>query len=447
MSSTKNYIESNFLKGIKPIEDALKNSNAMVAGGIFTSLYTGKDVNDVDVYFRSMKDASVFLESINDECYGARIICITDKALTISFIRGMPMVQVIYSVEADNLQDIFKAFDFTINMAGYDFKTQQFEYHEDFFTDIAARRLAFNKDTLYPIISALRIDKYKERGYYISRKEFVRIMLRIASLNITSHEELSKAIGGMYGNIIKLEVDESKPFDIFEVMEDISKQLTENSEYSLLPKPELQPMTVCGLDEVYPVLSGEETFNGGWIQPKDSTVATYLDEHGMKNRVLGIIPKIFAPQFEVKPEKKEIPDTMVVYKYVKKTDKNNVFKSFYDPNFEYKLHDPVSTERKEGLFFSFGQNLSDAVYSARQDRVILACVVRKEDWIINNQFKKCVPLMVIDDISSVPSNVSPFTDEIDYEKLLKPSISSEVKTDKSKEQRFAGDIPWLPCKL
>ena len=60
-------------------------------------------------------------------------------------------------------------------MGAFDCGKGEFVFHDDFFKDIAQRRLCVNPSTSFPIISLLRIDKYKQRGYQISRKDFINL--------------------------------------------------------------------------------------------------------------------------------------------------------------------------------------------------------------------------------------------------------------------------------
>ena len=89
----------------------------------------------------------------------------------------------IYYDYYETAEDIFKHFDYTINMAAYNLNTGEFSCHECFMLHNSQRVLQFNTGTRFPIISALRVQKYKERGYNISRKEFMKLLLSINKLN------------------------------------------------------------------------------------------------------------------------------------------------------------------------------------------------------------------------------------------------------------------------
>jgi len=56
--------------------NTLKKYNVIIAGGMITSLFTGRDINDVDVYFRNKEDLAAFIS----ELYGHYIASHTKKA-------------------------------------------------------------------------------------------------------------------------------------------------------------------------------------------------------------------------------------------------------------------------------------------------------------------------------------------------------------------------------
>ena len=77
------------------------------------------------------------------------------------------LVQCIYFKYFENPEKIFETFDFTICMAAFDFDTEEFVFHDDFFRNNMSKTLRFNPNTAYPIVSALRIEKYKNKCFKI----------------------------------------------------------------------------------------------------------------------------------------------------------------------------------------------------------------------------------------------------------------------------------------
>lgn len=211
-------------------EDAVKmltTSKAIIAGGALTSIFTGTEVNDYDIYFRSRKDIITFIrnafcqegdESDINEIYPLseedfldigqyEFICQNHTSRSITFTHNELVLQLIHFDFFEDVRDIFRSYDFHINMAAFDFATSEFVLHDKFITDIAERRLTFNSGTAYPIMSSLRVSKYLERGYKISKKEMFKIGMTISELDINSWGELEDQLSGFYG------VDISDVFD------------------------------------------------------------------------------------------------------------------------------------------------------------------------------------------------------------------------------------------
>lgn len=178
----------------------LKESRAMLAGGCVTSLFTGADINDFDLYFKDKTGLSTQIAGMFSKEYGYfQLHHLTNKALMyIARDEDMPCQLIVFDFFKD-AHDIFKRFDFTVNMAAYDFEKEEFVFHEDFWIDIAARRINVNVKTSYPFITTLRVDKYKQKGYSISKAQHLKLMLAVNSLEMKSWEDLRDQVGGMYG--------------------------------------------------------------------------------------------------------------------------------------------------------------------------------------------------------------------------------------------------------
>lgn len=198
----------------KEVWNLLEHHNAIVAGGAITSLFCNREINDVDVYFRCEEDLVRVLASIFniDEIYDYEIdqfhvhvsglsqrtiMCsVKEKALQLMTFKYFP-----------DVQDIFDTFDFTCCMGAYDCKSKEFIFHPEFFKHNSQRYLKFNPGTAYPLMSLMRVDKYREKGYTISKSEMLRVVFACMELKINSWEEAKEHIGGMYG------YDMSKAFD------------------------------------------------------------------------------------------------------------------------------------------------------------------------------------------------------------------------------------------
>lgn len=174
----------------------LKKYNAIIAGGMITSLFTGNDINDIDIYFSNYDDMIKFAENNI-----GHVVCHTNKATqwVEKYKDGFKTFQIIHYRIYDNAEEIFSTYDFTVCMGAYDFKSEEFIFHDEFFKHNSQRILKFNTGTSYPIISALRVQKYENKGYKISKAEMIRIIMQCMTLNVNSYDELKEHLGGMYG--------------------------------------------------------------------------------------------------------------------------------------------------------------------------------------------------------------------------------------------------------
>lgn len=198
----------NELKKIMAAGDWFAPSGAFIAGGALTSAFTGKDINDVDYYFRTKQ---AFIDAV-ERAYDEGLWCVsaTDRAVT--FARGSCIVQLMHFDFFETAEAIFDAFDFTVCMGAYDLDAKEFVFHDDFMKHASQRFLKFHSGTRYPFGSLLRVLKYQSRGYTLGKGDLLRIALCCHKTPLTSWDELSAAIGGQYGEKINLESD--TPFSI-----------------------------------------------------------------------------------------------------------------------------------------------------------------------------------------------------------------------------------------
>ena len=224
-----NYLGENLVK-------TFKENNAIIAGGCINSIFTNRDINDIDVYFRNDDD---LIEVIADVYDGYWIATHTKKA-TLFKNDYNKMVQLIHFKRFNNAQEIFDTFDFTVCMGAFDFYTEEFVLHDKFLLDNIQNVLNFNSNTSYPIMSMLRVDKYKNKGYNISKSEFIRILLTCMSLKINTIDELKEQLGGMYGldftKILKdVEVKEDGQVDLVEVVDKLKDLYLEEDYFKGVP--------------------------------------------------------------------------------------------------------------------------------------------------------------------------------------------------------------------
>lgn len=280
----------------------LKKSNCVIAGGAITSLFSGKPINDIDVYFKDYESLVIVLKNIfgnsdleDLECFDVAsfsMIYTNHTKKSILFTKDGLNLQLIYFKFFNDVQSIFDTFDFTINMGAYDCSCDEFVFSDSFLKDIAQRRLVVNAKTSFPIISLLRIDKYKQRGYQISRKDFISLCLAVNRLPINNWENLSDAIGGMYGYAYTDIFNTSNVFSIDEAIDQLEK------------------LEIALEDKMY--------------LPTSTDYYNLIDQ---VNQNLKIVPE---------------PEDRIFYKKVLQTDVNNEFTSYYHKNFKYKLGESVN---------------------------------------------------------------------------------------------------------
>lgn len=146
---------------------------------------------------------------------------ISDKSITYVLEDGVNM-QFVYNNFYNNAEDIFKTFDFTCVMGAYDCLHEKIVYDDNFWLHNSQKFLSFNNKTSFPIISLLRVGKYKSRGYKISRNEMLKISLAISQLELSSWEEAAEQLGNTYGlSLASFDATDNEPFSIEALLERI----------------------------------------------------------------------------------------------------------------------------------------------------------------------------------------------------------------------------------
>lgn len=353
------YEKALLKKNLGDLYDELCDLGCYLAGGAITSIFTHRDINDYDLYFRSPKDAYEFITSLD---YSRWVVSESDKSFTMS-VRDKT-VQVIFFKYFDKAEDIFKTFDFTVCMGAFDFGKEEFVFHEDFFKDNTSRRLVFNSSTAFPINTALRVAKYKEKGYTIDRRQQMRIELAVSRLNINSVALLKRHLGGMYGEEIEkyLKLDETEKFDLDEIIERMN-------DYTLETKEESNPFNILIESDFNTHVAEKLRYKIPYIR---------IDNRCYIRKNNGFDPidcnridnnYCLDNSFVVN----EFP--MVKYKCVKKID-DGLYESFYDKNYIYELgRIAVAENNFVGLFCVDEDHVDTCQYRNNKDAVMLKLLV------------------------------------------------------------------------
>ena len=301
----------------------LKENKCIIAGGALTSLFTNKEINDVDVYFRSKKLLGLTLLEMFRGDFKMRCVNVADKSITFINESGYKVQFIVYKF-FKNVIEIFKDFDFTINMIAFDLKDDVLHHHDNAIKHLAQRYLEFNPGTAYPLMSALRVSKYTERGYKISKSQFLCIMMRINCLEINSWGELKSHLGGMYG----LNMDDVFP---------------EDQEFSMIKAIEI-------LGDISPSLF-------------DSKISMAHNISINKNEIFKrMFPEAFGNE-----ESKQDPSGRF-FKNVRKDYNSHDLYSFWDKNFKYE---GIVNGGKKGVFCYEGDDVLTDVYGYSTESVIL----------------------------------------------------------------------------
>ncbi|MGF9564132.1 hypothetical protein AAIH70_11515 [Neorhizobium sp. BT27B] len=226
---------------------------AFVAGGAVTSVFTGKDINDIDVYFKSREAFEYAVAQAYDE--GWWCVAATKRAVTFSDHGGAP-IQFMHFDFFPTAQDIFSAFDFTVVMGALDFDTGEFVFHDDFLKHNSQRFLRFHPGTRFPLASATRVLKYQTRGYTIGKGDILKIALASRKVKIDTWEELKDQIGGAYGEKVVL-AGEHQEFSLDAAIEALSVD-EDGKEKFIANDNEEQPGSARGLHMKISALNGKD---------------------------------------------------------------------------------------------------------------------------------------------------------------------------------------------
>jgi len=216
--------------------EILKECNAIIAGGAITSVFCNREVNDVDVYLRNEDDFALFIDLVfeGDFCLIANNL--TNRSVLFRDKETGQHVQLIVYKFFQDIPSLFKDYDFTCNMGALEFvendqgeKQPNLVLHEKFMKHNSQRYLEFNEGTAYPLISALRVQKYVDKGYMCPKAQFLRILLAVNKKNIDSWEKLKDEIGGMYGLNMDEIFNEKEEFSLESALDTLNEIESDNA--------------------------------------------------------------------------------------------------------------------------------------------------------------------------------------------------------------------------
>lgn len=379
-------------------EDLIQKVNQVggfyVAGGAITSIVTNKEINDIDIYFKNKESLLAFVDHLSDM---SKTYCtfISSKSLNykVQVEDEEYDFQLIHYDFYDNLQQIFDSFDYTINMAGWDSKTGKVESHEDFLLHNSQRYLKYNPKTKFPLISALRVQKYKGRGYYISKSEYLKIMFSIMQLKIGTWQEFKDQCGNLYGlDYVKDKHIQDKEFNIENAMEVIeSIDFDQPCESRLIPLNSSVIKFVLNTDIVPYCKIGDGNILSGVTSVPNDTLQKFMSD--------GLVKGVESPL-----------ETVIggrLYKWVRSD-----LRSHYDRDFQYVLGEEAIANNNKSSSYFFSYDLEPSLYLTTREGVngatysrngkLLECTYYPEDvQSVNGTTVKCkkvTPVRVFDSL-------------------------------------------------
>lgn len=349
--------------------ETFKKYGAIIAGGTITSLFNNKEINDLDVYFKSDKLACGFLA----ECWENNICVTTHTSKATLFLKDNRQIQMIHFKFFESPEDIFKSFDFTVCMGAFDFSTEKFVLHEDFMKHNSQRLLVFNGSTAFPIVSLLRVQKYIGKGYTISKPEFIRIILTCMDLKINTYEELKEQMGGMYGiNYDKLFEDDSEELLLSEAVEKIANLSLDEDYFKLPVNKEFDD-----LDDLLHDIN------------KSPVKTLVINEEKYKISPDGLLNVLNREiEDEEKLDTEEFFNINKFYKFVER--KENKLVSFFDNTFEYRIGDFAKAKKAPHinrwdssgkLFFNEKNAIKCSSYFGRENKVLIEVQLKEKDFL------------------------------------------------------------------
>jgi hypothetical protein len=222
-SKPKNTIntskEARFIKRIlgDDITSILKECKATLAGGCLTSIFSRAPINDFDIYFPGETEFECFCEflrrgklsnyakvktvheserantyegKIKDDIRLNRIVASYGIGFDLDINFTNINIQAIKPSFNTNGPELIKDFDFSVCMARFDFKSEEFEFDPRFLVDLARKELHFNPECRHPIGSMFRLKKYLEKGFNLDACEMMKIILVINQLEFNTNKDL-----------------------------------------------------------------------------------------------------------------------------------------------------------------------------------------------------------------------------------------------------------------
>lgn len=212
----------------------------VVAGGYIRSIVSGEDVSDIDILVGDV----AFAEQLANALAASMAVKIykSDNAFS---IKCRPMIQVVHRWTFDDPARVLDSFDFTIASAAVWYENDGWHSlcHDDFYPDLAAKRLRYLKPSRNEDAggSILRVLKFYQRGYRIPLDSFGAVIARIVSGVDLSAIEYGKeeTIEQQWAKVLTGLLREVDPNSIRPYFEDSDKTEPNDDEVAIAPHSHL----------------------------------------------------------------------------------------------------------------------------------------------------------------------------------------------------------------
>jgi hypothetical protein len=195
------------------IRSLVKKKGLAVGGGFIRETISGGTVNDIDLFGDDHSTLKKAAKELDKKRGGRKFE--TDNAITVLSTGRMP-VQFITRWLFDDLESCVSSFDFTVCQAGVAYDADDKKWvscvHDDFYSDLAAKRLVYT----YPIRkeeaggSMMRMVKFLRRGYNIQTQSIAGVMSRVAaklkSSCLNDEQATSQVFQGLLVEVDPLEI-------------------------------------------------------------------------------------------------------------------------------------------------------------------------------------------------------------------------------------------------
>jgi len=214
----KSYLSYVFKHVVDGLDGELKDiveKEGVIAGGAIRSLYTGANINDIDIYLQNPESALTAQKQIN-ECLGKGFGFFTKlKVMRLLFPNQLQKhddflsenawsftnkkldlrIQIIYKYTGKP-QELVERFDYTNSQAVYIPQTDDLILTSQFKRDVFNKKLTFNENCHSPVYSLERMFKFIRGGYTIDRNNLLKLC-KAAAKDSENHDSFVSG-GDMY---------------------------------------------------------------------------------------------------------------------------------------------------------------------------------------------------------------------------------------------------------